>query len=172
MSDFEVKGGDQTTSESGMARSVTDGKVDYSLVFDGPLVERLAQHLTAALAHYEARNWMKANTAADLERFRASAVRHFIQWLRGDKDEDHFAAAVFNMNGYEYTKERLRELDSIVASVKTLQDSYSQARVEKDLLSSARPRPDHPEVVGKKEPGGPPPPEDALPWDMFFSGNA
>lgn len=105
---YVVKGGPQTTLAGGMLRSKTDTKTDYSLVFDGPLVERLAVHLTKGLAHYPRRNWMRCaeGTPAEqqeaLARFRESACRHFVQWLRGETDEDHFAAAVFNMNGYEY----------------------------------------------------------------------
>ncbi len=94
--------------ESGMQRDVTDGKTRYDLVFDGPMFERYAVHLTKGAQKYNPRNWMKAAGTAELERFRESAVRHFVQWLRGDTDEDHAAAVMFNLTGHEYVKEKLR----------------------------------------------------------------
>lgn len=50
---------------------------------------------------------MKAAGLEEMERFRESAARHFFQWMRGDTDEDHAAAVVFNLNGYEYVKDKL-----------------------------------------------------------------
>jgi hypothetical protein len=107
MDNYEVKGGEKRVSASGMERHREEQKIDYSLALDGPMFERLAIHLTKALAHYEPRNWMKASKQEDMERFRRSAVRHFYQWLRGDTDEDHAAAVFFNINGYEYAKARV-----------------------------------------------------------------
>ena len=87
---------------SGMERDTPEGKTDYTLVLDGPMFERWAEHLTTGAKKYAARNWMQANSIKELERFRESALRHFIQWFRGDGDEDHAAAVFFNINGAEY----------------------------------------------------------------------
>lgn len=111
MDNYEVKGGEKQQSESGMERHVEAMKIDYSLALDGPMFERLALHLSKALkcngGDYDERNWMKASTQEDADRFKRSAVRHFYQWMRGDQDEDHAAAVMFNINGYEYTIKRL-----------------------------------------------------------------
>jgi hypothetical protein len=105
---FTVKdSGQRQEFESGMVRDTTTGKVDYSLCFDGPMFERLAEHLTKGAEKYEARNWMKASGEEELTRFKTSAIRHFMQWMRGERDEDHAAAVFFNINGYEYVKEKL-----------------------------------------------------------------
>jgi hypothetical protein len=88
--------------KSGMVRDVTEGKTDYALVLDGPMFERWASHLTKGAVKYEKRNWMKAEGSAEYERFRESAFRHFLQWYRGETDEDHAAAVLFNINGAEY----------------------------------------------------------------------
>jgi len=105
---FELKdSGKRIEYESGMRRDVQDDKVDYSLVYDGPLFDRLSEHLTKGAKKYGKRNWQLANSQKELDRFRESACRHWRQWLRGDVDEDHFAAVVFNMNCIEYLKERL-----------------------------------------------------------------
>lgn len=107
--DFIVKdSGKRKEFASGMQRDVTDDKIDYSLVFDGPLVKRLAVHLTKGAKKYNARNWMKAAGQEELDRFRESALRHFLQWYWDEVDEDHFVASVFNLNGAEYVKDRLR----------------------------------------------------------------
>lgn len=100
--------GQRETFTSGMMRDVATGKIDYSLVLDGPMFQRWAQHLTAGAKKYDARNWMKANGQAELDRFRESALRHFIQWFQGETDEDHAAAVYFNINGACYVQKRVQ----------------------------------------------------------------
>jgi hypothetical protein len=105
---FETKdSGERLVFDSGMQRDVTEGKIDYLLVRDGPMFERWAALLQRGADKYDARNWMKARGEAELYRFRESAARHFEQWLRGEEDEDHAAAVIFNINGAEYVQERL-----------------------------------------------------------------
>lgn len=109
--DFVVKGGaDRVELAGGMVRSSSADKTDYTLAFDGVMLQRWAEHLTKATkppASYPKRNWLKAgrgtpeDKAATLERYRESAARHFIQWLQGKQDEDHAAAVFFNINGHE-----------------------------------------------------------------------
>lgn len=53
------------------------------------------------------RNWEQASTEEDLERFSASAIRHFFQYFTGEMDEDHLAGTLFNLMGYEYVKGKL-----------------------------------------------------------------
>lgn len=106
---FEVKdSGERQQFASGMQRDVTTGKKDYTLVFDGPMLERWAALLTAGAVKYEKRNWMQATGQEELNRFRESAARHFVQWLRGDTDEDHGAAVMFNINGACYVEDRMK----------------------------------------------------------------
>lgn len=93
--------------ESGMVRDVCDDKINFLLTRDGPMLKRWAIHLSNGAKKYSKRNWMQAEGEAELERFRESACRHFEQWLAGDDDEDHAAAVIFNINGAEYTKEKL-----------------------------------------------------------------
>jgi hypothetical protein len=95
---------------SGMRRDVTTGKTDYTLLFDGPMLERWAVHLTKGAEKYSKSNWLLAQGDEEAARFRESAARHFMQWMRGETDEDHAAAVMFNLNGYEYVRgqQRLR----------------------------------------------------------------
>jgi hypothetical protein len=45
----------------------------------------------------------------EMARFKESACRHFVQWMRGDVDEDHAAALFFNVCGFEYVRERVQD---------------------------------------------------------------
>lgn len=96
--------GERAEFTSGMVRDLADGKIDYTLITDGPMFKRWAIHLTNGAKKYAKRNWMLAEGNEERERFRESAFRHFIQWFEGDVDEDHAAAVMFNINGYEYVK--------------------------------------------------------------------
>jgi len=108
--------GERLKFESGMQRDVETGKKDYSLCLSGPMFERWAALLTRGAIKYERNNWMKARGNAEEERFIRSAFRHFVQWMNGEKDEDHGAAVFFNINGAEYVRS-LRSKDSEVNTV-------------------------------------------------------
>ncbi len=133
----EVIGGAFPTKTSGvresigkMVRSPAADKPNFTLIFRGPMLVRWAELLTRGAVVYGADNWLEglreadpANRKAIKERYLESASRHYVQWLRGDKDEDHAAAVFFNINGYEAMvwtdnivtrKERLAELDRLV----------------------------------------------------------
>jgi len=113
MVEFTIKdSGQREHFTSGMVRDTAGDKVDYTLVLDGPMFERWAQHLTIGAVKYAKRNWMLATGGAEYERFKESAVRHFIQWYRGDPDEDHAAAVLFNINGAEYVRDIQRHAEA------------------------------------------------------------
>lgn len=101
--------GQREVFESGMVRDTEEGKDDYALVYDGPMLRRWVQLLTRGAKKYLPRNWMLAVGEPERQRFRASAARHFAQWMGGEVDEDHAAAVIFNINGAEYVKERMKE---------------------------------------------------------------
>jgi hypothetical protein len=107
---FIVKdSGKRLKFQSGMVRDIAEDKIDYSLALDGPMFKRVSVLLTNAAKHkYSKRNWMKASGQEEMDRFKESAVRHFMQWYNGENaEEDHMAATIFNLNGYEYVKEKL-----------------------------------------------------------------
>lgn len=106
LSDFTIKdSGARESFDSGMVRDTEDGKVDYSLVLDGPMFKRWAAHLTKGAQKYAPRNWMKATGEAEYERFKRSFLRHAVAYLEGARDEDHAAAMIFNINGMEYVRD-------------------------------------------------------------------
>lgn len=107
MSNFTVKdSGVREEYESGMKRDTQEGKPDYTLIHI-PFLTRLAEHLGKGAIKYGEDNWKLADSPKELRRFRKSAIRHLIQWLSGERDEDHAAAVVFNLMAAEYVKERL-----------------------------------------------------------------
>jgi Domain of unknown function (DUF5664) len=101
--------GTRESFDSGMVRDTEEGKTDYTLVFDGPMFKRWAEHLTKGAVKYAPRNWMQASSKTELERFKRSFLRHAVAYLNGDVDEDHAAAMVFNINGMEYVKDQLAQ---------------------------------------------------------------
>lgn len=106
--DFTIKdSGKRIEHASGMVRDVTEGKINWALTADGPMLRRWAQHLTTGASKYAKRNWMLANSVEELERARESAYRHFMQWYFGETDEDHASATFFNINEVEYVKGRI-----------------------------------------------------------------
>lgn len=109
MSEFEIKdSGERAQFAGGMVRDTATGKIDYTLVLDGPMFTRWAEHLTKGAKKYSKRNWMKASEQEELDRFRESACRHFVCWYRGDIDEDHASGIYFNVNGAEFVKIKLQ----------------------------------------------------------------
>jgi len=109
--------GERENFSSGMVRDTDSGKIEYDRALDGPMFERWAEHLTkGAIKYPDVRtgvpNWTLASGTEELVRFRKSAVRHFVQWLMGQDDEDHAAGVFFNINGYEYTRKQKTKYDN------------------------------------------------------------
>lgn len=98
--------GQRQEFESGMRRDTAEGKPLYTLL-DRKMLTRLAEHLTKGAKKYGRENWKLANSPEELERFKDSAFRHFIQWLDGEVDEDHMSAVIFNLWAAEYVKDKL-----------------------------------------------------------------
>lgn len=120
---FTVKdSGQRSQFVGGMVRDTEDGKIDFARVFDGPMLERWAALLTKGATKYPdfgpgVPNWKLAVGEAERVRFQKSAVRHFVQWLRGDTDEDHAAAVFFNINGHEYVVEKQEYVGQIMQAM-------------------------------------------------------
>lgn len=99
--------GNRQEYKSGMVRDVQDGKPDYTLCHL-PMLTRWAELMTRGAVKYGRENWQKANSEEELTRFKASALRHMMQWLSGDVEEDHAAAVFFNIAAAEYVKGKLK----------------------------------------------------------------
>ena len=82
---------------TGAVRDTQDGKPrpDRAL-FWLPLeaLDRVAIHYENGARKYERDNWRRGIPAS---RCLASAFRHLLQWMMGDRSEDHLSAVVFNV---------------------------------------------------------------------------
>lgn len=112
MSEFGLKdSGARQEFSSGMVRDTTEGKTNFLNVLFGPMLNRWAEHLTKGRKKYPdvapgTPNWTLAQGTEEYLRAKESALRHFLQWVRGDRDEDHAAAVFFNINLAEYVLEQ------------------------------------------------------------------
>lgn len=108
---FTVKdSGERQDMGGGMVRDTEEGKTDYTYCLTGPMLRRWNEHLQKGAEKYDRDNWTKGVNYEALERYKRSALRHLIQYLNGDRSEDHAAAVFFNLNGAEYVRERLSAL--------------------------------------------------------------
>ena len=100
--------------KSGMRRDTQEGKPMFNLInpvnmpYDETLMHRWAMLMTRGADKYGLRNWEKANSVEELERFKSSAWRHFVQAMNGETDEDHYAAVCFNLNAIIYLQHKLK----------------------------------------------------------------
>jgi len=101
--------GKRVDFDSGMVRDIEDNKPDYTYTIQGPMLERWAEHMAKGAAKYGRDNWMRARSNEELQRFRRSAYRHMIAWLKNEQDEDHAAAVIFNLNAAEYTANKMAD---------------------------------------------------------------
>lgn len=103
MPDFDsVKdSGQRQEWETGSRRDTRDGKGRYDLI-PPYFIKRLARHLENGAAKYGDRNW---ELGQPLSRYLDSGLRHTFCLLDGETDEDHAAAAVWNLMAYICTAE-------------------------------------------------------------------
>lgn len=79
--------------DTGSRRDTREGKGRFDLL---PMhaLRRLARHFENGAAKYQSRNWEKGQP---LCRYFDSAMRHLVSWMEGMADEDHLAAAMWNV---------------------------------------------------------------------------
>jgi hypothetical protein len=100
---------------SGMVRDLQDDKPDLyqwmpSNVPWGPdnMWYRLGMAAQRGANKYGRRNYEHANSPEELERFKASALRHLMQYIHGERDEDHAVACIFNLICAEMVEYKLK----------------------------------------------------------------
>jgi hypothetical protein len=86
---------------SGYQRDTPENKPRYDLI-PHEMLKRLAELYARGAEKYGDNNWKLANSEEEYTRFRASAFRHFIQWISGEEDEDHASAILWNVIAYEW----------------------------------------------------------------------
>jgi len=81
-------------------------------------MERDARHMENGAVKYGDRNWEKGQP---LSRYLDSAMRHIQKYLMGHRDEDHMAAARWNIGALMHTEEMIRR-GSLPAELNDLPD--------------------------------------------------
>lgn len=96
----EIKG-----YETGAIRGESTGKGRYDLLPPYAL-KRIAKHYENGAVKYADRNWEKG---ISMSRYIDSALRHVFTYLEGNQEEDHMAAAVWNLLCYIETEKRVED---------------------------------------------------------------
>lgn len=86
---------------------------DSTTVYDSLL--ELSKHYENGAIKYGEHNWEKG---IPLHSFIDSAIRHFMKDKRGDKDEPHDVACIWNIVGAIWTKQNKPELDDFCQRIK------------------------------------------------------
>lgn len=117
---FEIlDSGKRQEFSTGSVRDTQEGKGRFDLISPVALL-RLARHYEGGALKYEDRNWEKGQP---LSRYLASAHSHLNKYLLGSRDEDHLAAAAWNIFGLIHTEDQIR-LGKLPAVLNDLPDSY------------------------------------------------
>lgn len=95
--------------DSGAQRDTDEGKLRMSLIPHEELQRVMKRYLDGANKYGE-NNWTKG---MPLSVYYDSAMRHLMEWWRGDESEDHAAAVVWNMLCAMWT-ERGADLNNVV----------------------------------------------------------
>lgn len=104
-----VDSGAREVRPNGFMREPDTDRVDLSYLFtvEGldlvprELIARIARHYHEGGRKYSPNNWKKGTDEASLKRNKRSLTRHIFQWFRGEQDEDHLAAIVWNLITWE-----------------------------------------------------------------------
>ena len=89
---------------SGAVRDAGGGKVEPGLI--SPLfLERLGWRMSGGAEKYDPRNWEQG---MPLDTYWRSLWRHLVEFGHGDGDEDHLAAAAFNLMAFMHTELAIR----------------------------------------------------------------
>jgi len=90
---------------TGAVRDIQEGKGRYDLL-PTRAIRRLAKHYENGARKYGDNNYLKG---MPMTRFLDSALRHLFKAAEGQKDEDHFIAAVWNLMAIIEYQERIEE---------------------------------------------------------------
>lgn len=109
---------------TGAVRDIQVGKGRFDLIPPKAMF-RLAKHFENGAVKYGDRNWEKG---IPVSRYLDSALRHLFKYLDGRKEEDHLAAALWNISCALQTEMERPELQDI--------PKRQEKRNEEDLRST------------------------------------
>jgi hypothetical protein len=115
---FDTKdSGVRAEFSTGMVRDTQEGKPRFDLLlpkgvpYADQMLTRFAALMERGAFKYTERNWERARTQEELDRYHSSAIRHLMQWVNGETDEDHAAAVMFNIMAGEFVKRYITDDD-------------------------------------------------------------
>jgi hypothetical protein len=97
--------GESREFETGSVRDIRTGKGRYDLISTIGL-QRLAKHYENGAAKYGDRNWEKGQPVSS---YVDSMIRHGIDFLSGDRSEDHLSSVCWNAFAAIHTEELVRQ---------------------------------------------------------------
>jgi hypothetical protein len=103
--------GERREFESGAVRDMASGK-GLMVVMPAAALLRLSKHYEHGAQKYGKFNWQKG---IPVDSFMDSALRHIFKYLDGWDDEDHLAAAAFNVLGAMEMEAHKPEMQNIPA---------------------------------------------------------
>lgn len=89
--------------QTGAVRDIQEGKGRYDLL-PPEAIREIARHFEAGAVKYQDRNWEKG---IPLSRFLSSGLRHTFAVLENQHDENHAAAAAWNLLCFIATRARI-----------------------------------------------------------------
>jgi hypothetical protein len=99
--DTVMDSGERQEFDTGSIRDTRKGKGRFDLL--SPIsITRLAQHFENGAVKYGDRNW---ELGQPVSRYLDSAIRHCYKYLEGHREEDHMAAAMWNIHAIMHTEE-------------------------------------------------------------------
>lgn len=101
--------GDRRAFNTGAVRDMQTGKGDMASLPNAAIL-RLSKHYEAGASKYGRWNYTKG---IPISSFLDSALRHLFKYMDGWDDEDHLAAAAFNVLGAMEMEEKHPELQDI-----------------------------------------------------------
>lgn len=101
--------GERREFKTGAVRDRAVGKGRYDLL-PMQLMMRLARHYEAGALKYTDRNWEKG---MPFSVYVDAAMRHFIKYIAGWNDEDHLAAAIWNLAALMFMEEKRPDLNDL-----------------------------------------------------------
>lgn len=93
--------GERYKNELGGNRDSSKGKLNFNLIPYNALKRTAKRYLDGA-EEYGKNNWHLMSTPEDIDRYKESSLRHLLQYQNGEVDEDHAAAAIWNIMASMY----------------------------------------------------------------------
>ena len=110
MIEYQVKdSGEREQFNTGAVRDTREGKGRFDLIPSEPMF-RLARHYELGAAKYTDHNWKKGIKSS---RCLDSLLRHAFAYSRGDREEDHLSAVVFNAFAIMWNEDCLPEIHDL-----------------------------------------------------------